>query len=53
MCGLSEKQALEILPLTREEWSYGSSEPEWSGYAGYLRNAEDVARFVKGITGKS
>jgi hypothetical protein len=53
MCGLSEKEALEILPPTREEWSYGSSDPEWSGYAGYFSSAEDVARFVKGTTGKN
>ena len=52
--GLSQEQVISLLPPDREPWAYwgGLNEQEandWSGYAGFFENEEEVAVFLQGL----
>ena len=48
--GVEATNVLNLLPETREEWQYyGTTDQEYSGYAGYFRYPREVDRFVEGI----
>jgi hypothetical protein len=50
--GLSDEQALQLLPSNRKEWAYPGAEEkteDWSGYEGFFQSEADVQRFLKGL----
>lgn len=48
--GLSDEQALEILPQQREPWKYyESAGPDLSGFRGYFSMGQEVERFLQGL----
>jgi hypothetical protein len=52
--GLEEKDALSLLPENRVEWKYyASAGPDYSGYAGYLSDSDQVGRFLDGVRAKA
>jgi len=49
--GMDESSALGLLPDNREKWIYyEKAGPDYSGFAGYFQNAEQIQRFVDGLT---
>jgi len=48
---LSEADALALLPQDREPWKYtDNAGPDYSGFAGYFLNAEEIDHFLGGLS---
>ncbi len=48
--GIDEEKAIALLPTHKELWEYyKGATPEWSGYAGFFKNLEEVGRFFTGL----
>lgn len=51
--GISEEQALALLPGQRETWQpWGADNPEYSGFSGYFRDRAEAQRFLDGIVAR-
>jgi uncharacterized protein YeaO (DUF488 family) len=49
--GISEQDAISLLPEHREEWEYyRGAPPEWSGFAGYFEDLDAAHRFLATIS---
>ena len=48
---MDDSVAVSLLPENREEWSFDEADPDWSGFAGYFRDNEQVECFVTGLKG--
>ena len=52
--GLSDEDALSLIPQCREPWKYyESADADLSGFQGYFVNQADIDRFVRGLAGRA
>jgi len=48
--GINEEQAIALLPKHKGEWKYyRGAPPEWSGFAGFFKNLEEVEYLLTGL----
>ena len=49
--GVSEQEAVSLLPERKEDWRYyRDAPPEWSGYAGFVEDSGAARRFLGALT---
>ncbi len=50
--GISEEEAISLLPKHREHWEYyKGATPEWSGFVGFFEDLEEGHRFLAALDG--
>ena len=50
LLGITEEQLRTLLPANVTSWQYHShAEPDWTGYAGYIRKMRDVEPLVRAL----
>lgn len=49
LAGLTEEGVAALMPASREDWEYGPDDPDWAGFAGFIRTREEIDRLADAL----
>ena len=50
LAGMTEEEVEALMPASREDWEYGSDDPDWVGFEGFIRTREEIDRLANALS---